>query len=54
VNATRERDPQLEPEPGDRVEMLKIEEIPRGRVHCENRGICAAAVGLEEAAIIII
>ena len=30
VNAIRERDPQFDPEPGDRIERVEIEEIPRG------------------------
>jgi len=30
VNAIRERDPQFDPEPGDRIERVEIEESPRG------------------------
>jgi cyclophilin family peptidyl-prolyl cis-trans isomerase len=30
VNAIRERDPQRDPKPGDRVESVEIEEIPHG------------------------
>jgi cyclophilin family peptidyl-prolyl cis-trans isomerase len=30
VNTIRERDPQLDPEPGDLIETIEIEEIPRG------------------------
>ena len=30
VNAIRERDPQSDPEPGDRIERVEIEESPRG------------------------
>jgi cyclophilin family peptidyl-prolyl cis-trans isomerase len=30
VNAFRERDPQQDPEPGDRIERVEIEETPRG------------------------
>ena len=30
VNAIRERDPQRDPEPGDRIETVEIEEVPRG------------------------
>jgi cyclophilin family peptidyl-prolyl cis-trans isomerase len=30
VEAIRERDPQRDPEPGDRVETVEIEEVPRG------------------------
>jgi cyclophilin family peptidyl-prolyl cis-trans isomerase len=30
VHAIRERDPQRDREPGDRVEMVEIEEVPRG------------------------
>jgi cyclophilin family peptidyl-prolyl cis-trans isomerase len=30
VNAIRERDPQRDREPGDRVESIEIEEVPRG------------------------
>jgi cyclophilin family peptidyl-prolyl cis-trans isomerase len=29
VNALRERDPQQDPEPGDRIERVEIEETPR-------------------------
>ena len=29
VNAIRERDPQRDPEPGDRIETVEIEEVPR-------------------------
>jgi len=29
VNAIRERDPQQDPEPGDRIERIEIEETPR-------------------------
>ncbi len=29
VNAIRERDPQRDPEPGDRIESVEIEEVPR-------------------------
>jgi peptidyl-prolyl cis-trans isomerase B (cyclophilin B) len=29
VNAIRERDPQQDPEPGDRIESVEIEEVPR-------------------------
>jgi cyclophilin family peptidyl-prolyl cis-trans isomerase len=28
VNAIRERDPQRDPEPGDRIESVEIEEVP--------------------------
>jgi cyclophilin family peptidyl-prolyl cis-trans isomerase len=30
VNALRERDPQQDPEPGDKIERVEIEETPRG------------------------
>lgn len=30
VNALRERDPQRDPEPGDRIEQVEIEEFPSG------------------------
>ena len=30
VTAIRERDPQRDPEPGDRIETVEIEEVPRG------------------------
>src|SRR5215204_226300 len=30
VNVIRERDPQRDPEPGDRIETVEIEEVPRG------------------------
>jgi cyclophilin family peptidyl-prolyl cis-trans isomerase len=30
VNAIRERDPQQDPEPGDKIERVEIEETPRG------------------------
>src|ERR687897_416182 len=30
VNAIRERDPQQDPEPGDAIERVEIEEVPRG------------------------
>jgi cyclophilin family peptidyl-prolyl cis-trans isomerase len=30
VNALRERDPQTDQEPGDRIERVEIEEVPRG------------------------
>lgn len=30
VNAIRERDPQRDPEPGDRIETVEIEQAPRG------------------------
>jgi cyclophilin family peptidyl-prolyl cis-trans isomerase len=30
VNALRERDPQQDPEPGDKIEHVEIEETPRG------------------------
>jgi hypothetical protein len=30
VQAIRERDPQRDREPGDRIESVEIEEIPRG------------------------
>ncbi len=30
VNAIRERDPQRDPEPGDRIEAVEIEEVPCG------------------------
>ncbi len=30
VNAIRERDPQFDPEPGDRIERVEIEDSPRG------------------------
>jgi len=29
VSAIRERDPQCDPEPGDRIERIEIEELPR-------------------------
>jgi cyclophilin family peptidyl-prolyl cis-trans isomerase len=29
VNAIRERDPQIDREPGDRIETVEIEEVPR-------------------------
>ncbi|MCA1740727.1 MAG: peptidylprolyl isomerase, partial [Actinobacteria bacterium] len=30
VNEVRERDPQRDREPGDRIEAIEIEEVPRG------------------------
>ena len=30
VNAIRERDPQRDPQPGDRIERMEIQEVPRG------------------------
>ena len=30
VYAIRERDPQADPEPGDRIETVEIEEVSRG------------------------